>query len=411
MKILLIAPFFDQTIAGESWSTYKWVEGICRHHEVTVLTTHKKTWDPTQSPIQAHEVVNWTDPEIPTVFARLNRELKPTYFLFYVRARSWLKKTLKTGRTFDLIHQINPLALRYPCPAQSLGQKYIMGPLAGSLTNQPGFNSGETDKQWYRKLRKLDSFRIRYDPALRRSYSGAELLLGVAPYVESIVAAARPKRFEIEGETGVDTISTKPISAPPPGSPLRLLYVGRIIRTKGVIDAVRAVAIARKTSNIRFDIVGAGDMLEACKAEAAKLELDDIVSFHGRIPRDQVDHWYRQAHVFLFPSFREPSGNVVFEAMGHGLPVIAANAGGPGYVVNTECGYIVEPESEINYPQNLASAITAIDSNRSQITTLSKNATCRMEKLALWDNKIQRLLKLYETLQQIKHFSETTKRF
>lgn len=398
MRILLIAPYYDKNVAGESWSTYKWVQGISQNHDVTVLTTHKKGWDPAKSPTEANEVVNWTFRALPSSLGRLERELKPSYACFYFRARRWIKQALKRGQTFDLVHQINPLALRYPCPARGLGLKYIMGPLAGSLQTPEGFRSEAADKQWYRKLRNLDSLRIKHDPWLRQSYAEAELILGVAPYVEEILRPAGIKRFEIASETGVESVNGTPKQAPGPDEPLRLLYVGRIIRTKGVIDAVRAVAIASKTCHIRFDIVGDGDMLPACKQEAQNLGVSHIIHFHGRVPRDQVDSWYQQAHVFLFPSFREPSGNVVFEAMSHGLPVIASATGGPGYVVTKDCGFTIPPNTLAGYPAAIGKAIQALDAEREKITAYSQQAAKRISKLALWSRKIQAMNLLYQEL-------------
>lgn len=407
LKLLLIAPYFDKKVAGESWSTFKWIEGISQNHDVTVLTTHKKGWNPEDSPTAAKEIVNWTFHSLPSSLARLERELKPSYLRFYFRARCWIRRALRAGQSFDLVHQINPLALRYPCPARGLGLKYIMGPLAGSLQTPEGFRSESSDKQWYRKLRNLDSFRIKHDPWLRQSYTEAELILGVAPYVEEILKPAGIKRFEIASETGVESVIGTPKQPPAPGEPLRLLYVGRIIRTKGVIDAVRAVGIASKTCNIRFDVVGDGDMLEACKAEATKLGLNDIITFHGRVPRHEVDDWYQQAHVFLFPSFREPSGNVVFEAMGHGLPVITSDSGGPGYVVNENCGLIVKPIEPEQYARDLANAIEKLAHAPDLVDKLSHSALLRILELAEWPIKITSILGLYNGLIQTEPNEKT----
>lgn len=398
LRVLLIAPYYDQNVAGESWSTYKWVQGISERHDVTVLTTHKKSWDPSASPTEAKEIVNWTFRALPTALGRLERELKPSYAFFYFRARKWIRRALKRGETFDLVHQINPLALRYPCPARGLGLKYIMGPLAGSLQTPPGFRSEDSDKQWYRKLRNLDSLRIKHDPWLRKSYAEAELILGVAPYVKEILQPAGIRRFEVASETGVETIGGSPKQTPSSDEPLRLLYVGRIIRTKGVIDAVRAVALAAKSCRIRFDVVGDGDMRQACQDEAQKLGVHAIVHFHGRVPRSEVDGWYKQAHVFLFPSFREPSGNVVFEAMSHGLPVIASAAGGPGYVVTEDCGFTITPTTLEEYPVAICGAIHTLSTEREKITTYSEQATKRISALALWSRKIQAIDRLYQDL-------------
>lgn len=401
LKVLLIAPFYDKSVPGESWSTYKWVEGISAACEVTVLTIHRAGWDVKEAPISAARVVNWTEPKLPGLQGRIAWELKPGYVFFYFKARRWIRKALRRGESFDLIHQINPLALRYPSAASKLGIPYLIGPLAGSLETPSGFDEVAREKIWFRKLRGLDRFRFRHDPWLRSTYSGATVLIGVAPYVRELLAPCAPPRFEIMAETGVESLANEPKLPPLPGEQLRFLFVGRIIRTKGVIDAVRAFAQCARV-NACFDVVGTGDLLDACKAEAAKLGISDRVHFHGRCSREEVFKWYRRSHVFLFPSFREPSGNVVFEAMSQGLPVITSTVGGPGYVVDESCGISVTPDDPERFATRLADAIKELADHPKRITALSAGALRRMELIALWPHKIDGLLSLYAEVAGIK---------
>ncbi|MBL6911121.1 MAG: glycosyltransferase family 4 protein [Pirellulales bacterium] len=398
MRLVIIAPYYDKFAVGESWSTYKWIEGISKEHQTTILTTHKPGWDSQSSPTDAQEIVNWKEPSIPRLLEPFNRGAKPTYLLFYIRARKWLKAQLRAGRKIDLVHQINPLALRYPCPATGLEIPYLIGPLAGSLESPPEFTGKTNAEPWYRKLRNIDRFRLRYDPWLKRTYREARTIIGVAPYVQKLLEPCNIKGFELMSETGVDAITTSPKRPPSNDEPLRLLFVGRIIRTKGVIDAIRAVAIASQTCHLQFDIIGEGEMLQECEAEVDRLSIRDIVRFHGRIPREEVNHWYQNAHVFLFPSYREPSGNVVFEAMGNGLPVITSATGGPGYVVNAQTGYTVEPLEPEYFSKHIAQAIKDLSQNPLLIEQKSKAAIERINELGLWSRKVSKLLQTYQDI-------------
>jgi glycosyltransferase involved in cell wall biosynthesis len=403
LRILLIAPYYDKNIPGESWSTYKWVEGISNHCLVTVLSTHYEGWREIDSPTQAMRIVNWRDVALPARFSRINHEMAPGYFVFYSRARKWIKDRLRSGWDFDLVHQINPLAMRYPSPAAGLGIPYVIGPLAGSLSTPPGFASEGVDKQWFRKLRHLDRLRIGFDPLLRRTYRDAEVVFGVAPYVRDILAPCDLKRFVNMSETGVEKVSRVEKKSFILGRTFRLLFVGRIIRTKGVIDAIRAVALAVKDYPLCFDIIGDGDQLEECRREVMRLGIQDIVHFHGWLPRAEVEQWYQRADVFLFPSFREPSGNVIFESLKHGLPVITSSLGGPGYVVDESCGIRVDPTSPDEYSERLSEAIRNLISHPERLMKMSEAALARLEKLAVWEAKIQELIIVYkETISALR---------
>lgn len=399
MRVLLLAPHYDQNTPGESWSTYKWIQGISQDFETTVLTTHKRSWSAKDSPTNAKEIVNWVDPTLPSIAKRLEWELKPTYLLYYFRARRWLKKAQALGRNFEIIHQINPLALRYPSPAYDSQAPLVIGPLAGSLQTPQGFQSDCKDRQWYRKLRTLDSFRLRNDPYLRRSYRNASLILGVAPYVENLLSSIGLKKFSLESETGVESVASNPKSPPTAGETLKLLFVGRLIRTKGVIDAIRAIGRLPDPTRVEFNILGDGDLRDECEQTVRRLGLSQTIHFHGKVPRKAVDKWYNTAHVFLFPSFREPSGNVIFEAMSHGLPIITAANGGPGYVVNNECGYLVVPTEPNDYSMQIANCIARILESPEEITRLSQKTLKRIESLALWKHKWNNIREHYLALE------------
>ena len=398
MRVLLIAPFYDRNIPGESWSTYKWVQGISELCDTTILTTHRRGWSRETSPVRSNEIVDWVNPQLPARLGRLNRELKPTYFLFYMQARRWLKAQIQRGRTFDIIHQINPLALRYPCPARGLGLSYIIGPLAGSLETPAGFRHEARESLWYRRLRVFDRLRLRYDPWLRSSYRGAKAILGVAPYVGELLALAGCRRFILESETGIETVSAHPKVPNFPGKPMRVLFVGRIIRTKGILDAIRAVAKASKHCSLHLDVVGDGDLLDECQQEAKALGVESEVCFHGRLPQEEVFRLYEASDVFLFPSFREPSGNVVFEAMSRGMPTITSDRGGPAYVVTEECGIKVSPDNPEQYVVNLAAAIESIFEDPVRYSAMSLAALNRMKVFAAWKRKIPHIVSLYGEL-------------
>ena len=396
MRLLLIAPQYDAAVPGESWSTYKWVQGLSRACDTTVLTQHWSDWDSTSSPTEAKQIVNWSEPAL--LNNRFNWELKATYPLFFWRARRWLRAALRRGERFDLVHQLNPLALRYPCPAQGLGIPYLIGPLAGGLPTPAGFSAGSALMQWYRYLRRLDTFRLRHDPWLRASYREAAAVIGVAPYVGDLLRPCAPARFEVMAETGVEMVHATPKAPLRPGKPFRLLFVGRLIATKGIREAIESLATASRNCSVTLDVVGTGPLLERCRHLVRALGLENIVRFHGWLPRAEVYSWYERSDVFLFPSYREPSGNVVFEAMSRGLPVITSTVGGPGHVVTDACGFRVPPQDRTQYVSGLASAIVTLAREPARLPTLSAGALQRITDTALWPDKINRMLALYRDI-------------
>ena len=108
-------------------------------------------------------------------------------------------------------------------------------------------------------------------------------------------------------------------------SSIDLLYVGQLIRGKGVQLLLQAMAQMKTLRTL--DIVGTGNMEGELKALAAKLGIADRVRFNGfqQNPQD----WMRRAACVVVPSFwQEPYGLVAAEAVALGRPVVAFAIGG-----------------------------------------------------------------------------------
>ena len=393
LKLLLIAPTCDGQDVGEAWVAYQWVRRLASRHEVTVLTYYQRGHTPLSCQLPDVRAIEWAEPSGLGRAARLNSMLKPGYVPFYFRARRWIRAALARGERFDLAHQPVPVAARYPSPAAGLGIPFVMGPVGGSLQSPPGFRAEEGTTAWYVQLRGLDRVRLRRDPWLRRTYLQAGCVIGIAPYVSELLAETAVRSFEVLSETGIDHLPESVDRAGRRGE-VRLLFVGRLVRTKGARDAVRALGLLRDLP-VCLDIVGDGFDRAACEALAGELGLSDRVRFHGWLPRPLIDEFYQSADVFVFPSYREPGGNVTFEAMGHGLPVIVSDIGGPGAVVDQTCGIRVHPVSPEQYSRDLAAAVTRLVRDPDLRRSLGEAARRRVGEVGLWDSKARQLEAIY----------------
>jgi glycosyltransferase involved in cell wall biosynthesis len=404
-RVLALAPYCDGLDVGEAWCAHQWVSHLARHARVTLLTLRRKDHVPASLQLPGVEVVEWDERLFSPRFGRLAAMMKPSYLGFYAEARRWIAGALAGGRCFDIAHQFSPIALRYPSPLAEFPIPYLIGPLGGSLDTPAGFAAECRSSAWYTRLRALDGFRLRRDPMLRRSYARAAAVLGVAPYVGDMLKHAAPRRFEVISELGVDSLAPARETATT-GTRLNLVHVGRAVRTKGLRDAVRAIARLPADVNVHLDVAGQGEELEICREEAQRLGVSGRITFHGQISRAAVEELYAKADVFLFPSFREPSGSVVFEALRNGLPVIATDRGGPGFVIDESCGITVpalDPEQMAN---DLAGAVTRIARDPALRARLAAGARERVARIGLWDNKIRWLLRLYAELLENAHHPE-----
>lgn len=393
LRVLLIAPTCDGGDVGEAWVAYQWAKHLANRHDVTLLTYHKRGAKPASSQLSGLRIVEWQEMPLIGRAERLNSIAKPGYIPFYFQARRWIKRALRNGERFDIAHQPVPVAMRYPCPAAGLGIPFIVGPVGGGLDSPAGFAGDDASTPWFMRLRALDEFRRRYDPMLTGTYRQAGCVLGIAPYVAQILSSINMKRFEIMSETGLESVPA-PIDRKNRSDPVRLLYVGRLVRTKGARDAIRAMALCRDLPVV-LDVVGDGPERRICSELVASLDLADRVTLHGWKPKSEVGRFYSAADVFVFPSYREPGGNVAPEAMAHSLPLIVADRGGPGSAVSDSCAIRLPVTSPDQLAQDVAAAIKDLAQSRECRLRMGAAAYEHVKKTALWPAKIERIGQIY----------------
>lgn len=403
MKVLLLTGACDKEDVSEPEIVSKWVEEISKDHEVTVFAySRRERFGCVQEQFGHLNVIEWRDIWFPKRMDKFRAVVKPGYFLFYFKARSFLKKLLRKEK-FDVIHQVAPLAWRYPSPAAGLGVPFIRGPVEGGLSTPEGLSksTGEAEPKYY-KLRNLDQWFWRYSKPLRRTFLEADKVMLAAPYVGDVIGISGASNVIVEPDHGLTDRQKIPqkIYDFEGREKLIFLFVGRIIRTKGIRDAVRAVK--RLPTDIRkkveFVVVGDGPDLQACKDEAEKLEVLDVVKFLGWQTREEVDQWYKEADVFLFPSYREPTGGVLLEAMSFSLPVITCAYGGPDFLIDETSGIKISPDSEEQYSSDIAEAITTLVTDKTKLQSLSEGSWKRANGFFDWSTKRKRLTAIYKSV-------------
>jgi len=132
-----------------------------------------------------------------------------------------------------------------------------------------------------------------------------------------------------------------PLGLPPPvdaqkrpvSDVLCVLYVGHVTLHKGVPYLLEAF---RNLEGARLDLYG--QIFTGTKHSS------DRIHFHGAVDRDVLRNIYAQADVLVFPSLGDGFGQVVGEALAHGLPVICStNAGAAQFIRDGENGFRVSP--------------------------------------------------------------------
>lgn len=227
----------------------------------------------------------------------------------------------------------------------------------------------------------------------------AERVIFINPlYRERVLSDYVPRRWrdDIECRTvvipnGIDAFwlsQSQAKSGPPPEGIVSLLYVGQFTKNKNVETVVRAAkALRHRGYEVRLDLVGDGPTLTRVRRLSNN---ETWVKFHGRIDSKSVLlQRYREADIFVMPSFTETFGLVYAEAMSQGVPIIYTKGQGiDGYFEDGHVGYAVDPRS----PTEIADRVEDILENYNDFSLRCVRAAQHF----CWKEISRRLELLYE---------------
>lgn len=227
-------------------------------------------------------------------------------------------------------------------------------------------------------------------------------LLAVLRRVDRLLALTHETRLYLESVAGKESVRYLPnfialdgIDPPDRTSregPTRVLFVGWIVEAKGVRELLAAAHEVRGAS---FTLVGPQDPEFV---ETLKESLDAVATCVELLPpqsRDEIMERYREADVFVLPTWREGFPNVVLEAMAWGLPVVATAVGAiPDVVRDGADGLVVSPREA----GRLAAAIQRLVDSPALRTAMGRESRRRVEQLFSRDAVLGQLEAVYEEL-------------
>jgi len=146
----------------------------------------------------------------------------------------------------------------------------------------------------------------------------------------------------------------------PEGVPV-LLFVGRMMRYKGIFLIIEAMEMLRSRGfAFRMIFIGDGRDLPAARTMVKDKNLDDLISFTGRVNnREQLRAYYTRANLFLLPSTYDNAPLVVQEAAACSCPSLVVRGSSASEVLEDGVtGYFSEQSS-----LSIANAIQSIFSD------------------------------------------------
>jgi len=178
------------------------------------------------------------------------------------------------------------------------------------------------------------------------------------------------------------------------GSGPVFLSIGRLQSNKGfdVLAGALSAAVAKLPDGWAWVLVGDGPMRSTIEKATRDGGIAQHTAFAGRLSDADMHSIASAADWFVHPTLYEGSSLVTLEAMAHGLPVIASNAGGlPDKVIDGESGFLVPPGDVSALGDAL---VRAADADGSAMGAVGRR---RCEDVFGWDAVIDRYIDVYRT--------------
>jgi glycosyltransferase involved in cell wall biosynthesis len=125
----------------------------------------------------------------------------------------------------------------------------------------------------------------------------------------------QPQRATLRAQAGI------------PADAVVILSISRLLPWKGILHLITAFSVLRDDEHLHLVIAGDGPQRAELEAFVSSQKIPRV-HFVGFQNYTQVPVYYAMSDVFVLPSFREPWGCVVSEAMNFELPIVASRDGG-----------------------------------------------------------------------------------
>lgn len=409
-RVLLVAYQCGPGSGSVSQIGWEWYSRLCVDHDVTLVThvRNRPALTAAGAPLSGSEIVYIDTEWFAGPLYRTARRLFPRsehsvflvssldYFVFDWVAYRTLRRKIKQGVSWDLLHRVTPVTQAAPTWLARLGLPTVIGPLNSGLSDPRGFGKVmRQESTWLVRLRVLSRL---LDYLIGSSRRAAHILTASKATLESIPTRYR-NRCRTMIENGVELARFVPTpwpKAPAPDRALEVLFVGRLIPVKALDLLLDAVArLTARGRLVALTVVGEGPMRQEWERYAADLGIADRVRFLGNLSGDEVSVHMRRCHVFCLPSVRESGGAVLLEAMASARPIIAMNFGGPAELVDPAVGALVELTTPNQAAEDIAAQLQAVIDNPEAWRRRGLAGRKRAESRYSWTAKVAAAARLY----------------
>lgn len=311
------------------------------------------------------------------------------HHMYYILWQHWAWLWVKhSGIRFDVIHHVTMNDYRIPSELyKAKGAKVIWGPMGGAqVTPKPlkVYEKNQLVASFREFVNKSCSWNPFYKKALRSYYKIYCINNETQKQISCIVGKDVPLMPELALR---DEYKNLPIRKGK-NDILKIVFVGRLIGKKGIAFLVDALSLMPTDMDWELLIFGDGDDSALIEKQIADSGIGKKVKLMGNRPLNQIAEAYQQADVFVLPSLRETSGNVLLEAMAYAVPIVAFDTSFCRLLKEVDCGVFINTEQALdNIKEDYCKAIVTLGQDKELAKQMGLNGYKYVNSKLTWDEK------------------------
>lgn len=311
------------------------------------------------------------------------------HHMYYILWQHWAWLWVKhSGIRFDVIHHVTMNDYRIPSELyKAKGAKVIWGPMGGAqVTPRPlkVYEKNQLVASFREFVNKSCSWNPFYKKALRSYYKIYCINNETQKQISRIVGKDVPLMPELALR---DEYKNLPIRKGK-NDILKIVFVGRLIGKKGIAFLVDALSLMPTDIDWELLIFGDGDDRALIEKQIADSCIGKNVKLMGNRPLNQIAEAYQQADVFVLPSLRETSGNVLLEAMAYAVPIVAFDTSFCRLLKEVDCGVFINTEQALdNIKEDYCKAIVTLGQDKELAKQMGLNGYKYVNSKLTWDEK------------------------
>ena len=333
--------------------------------------------------------------DVPNALNWFREKHSAFHHMYYILWQHWAWLWVKhSGIRFDVIHHVTMNDYRIPSEMyKAKGAKVIWGPMGGAqVTPRPlkVYEKNQLVASFREFVNKSCSWNPFYKKALRSYYKIYCINNETQKQISRIVGKDVPLMPELALR---DEYKNLPIRKGN-NDIFKIVFVGRLIGKKGIAFLVDALSLMPTDMNWELLIFGDGDDRGLIEKQIADSDIGKNVKLMGNRPLNQIAEAYQQADVFVLPSLRETSGNVLLEAMAYAVPIVAFNTSFCAQLNEQKCGIFVNTNQELEgIRDEFCNALVRLARDRQLCEDLGKNGYKFVNDELTWTKKYEAIVK------------------